>query len=162
MNKFILIFLGILNIFLLGCEKSKSQMAIKQELEEITSQLDTAWNNGDAIAFANLWSVDAINVSPMGKITEGIKEIETNMSIEFSTTMKGTTHKLIIANAYSVSPSVAVADGIAEVTMENHDPWKSQFTAVFSKDKNSNWKIVHMRAYVFLAFNKTINPSEFF
>jgi uncharacterized protein (TIGR02246 family) len=129
------------------------QMLIKQELEEITSQLDTAWNNGDAAAFANLWSVDAINVSPTGEITEGIKEIETNMAIEFSTTMKGTTHKLIIANAYSVSPSVAVADGIAEVAMENSEPWKSQFTAVFSKDKNGNWKIAHMRAYVFLSFN---------
>jgi uncharacterized protein (TIGR02246 family) len=155
MNKCILVFLatGILSIFLFGCEKVKSPMAITQELEEITSQLDTAWNNGNATAFANLWSVDAINVSPMGEITEGMKEIETNMAIDFSTTMKGTTHKLTIANAYSVSPSVAVADGIAEVTMENYEPWKSQFTAVFSKDKNGNWKIALMRAYVFLSFN---------
>jgi uncharacterized protein (TIGR02246 family) len=128
-------------------------MAIKQELEEITSQLDTAWNNGDAAAFANLWSVDAVNVSPSGEITEGITEIETNMALQFSTTMKGTTHTLIIANVYAVSPSVAVADGSAEEKMENYEPWKSQFTAVFSKDRKGTWKIAHMRAYVFFSFN---------
>jgi hypothetical protein len=44
----------MLGFFFFGCEKSKSQMVIKRELEEIISQLDTAWNNGNATAFANL------------------------------------------------------------------------------------------------------------
>jgi uncharacterized protein (TIGR02246 family) len=133
--------------------KHKPSINIKQELEEITSQLDIAWNNGDAVSFANSWTENAINVSPMGEIIEGNKNIEKNMAMEFSGAMKGTTHKLIIEKAYSVSISVAIADGIAEVKMGDNEPWKSQFTAIFSKDKNGNWKIAHMRAYVFLSYN---------
>jgi hypothetical protein len=57
------------------------------------------------------------------------------MSLEFSTTMKGTTHKLIITNAYSVSSSVAVADGIAEVTMENYEPGNHSLLLYFQKTK---------------------------
>jgi uncharacterized protein (TIGR02246 family) len=120
----------------------------------VTSKLDIAWNSGNAISFADLWTDDAINVSPMGETTIGRKNIEENMVIEFSSPMKGTTHKLIIEKVYSVSSSIALADGIAEVIMDNNEPWRSQFTAIFSKDRKDNWKIAHMRAYIFLSFNE--------
>jgi ketosteroid isomerase-like protein len=80
---------------------------------------------------------------------EGRKVIEQNMAIDFSGSMKGSTHKLIIKEAYSVSSTVAVADGIAEVAMGDYEPWTSMFTAVFSKNENNIWKIAHMRAYIF-------------
>jgi uncharacterized protein (TIGR02246 family) len=121
-------------------------------LDAITSELDLAWNIGDAISFSKLWTEDAINVSPMGETMEGRKNIEQNMTIEFAGSMKGTTHKLTIEKVNLVSSSVAVADGIAEITM-NNETWKSQFTTIFSKDKNNSWKIAHMRAYIFISFN---------
>jgi uncharacterized protein (TIGR02246 family) len=154
-KKFILVFLGgsILSVFFGGCKKTELPINVKKELDEITSQLDIAWNNGDAVSFANLWTEDAINVNPMGGITEGLKNIEKSMAIEFSGSMKGTTHKLIIEKVYLVSSSVSVADGAAEVKVDNNEPWKSQFTAIFSRDKTGTWKIAHMRAYVFLSFN---------
>jgi ketosteroid isomerase-like protein len=84
----------------------------------------------------------------MGEVMEGRAAIEKNMRMMFSSTTKRTTHKLTIERVYSVSPFIAVADGIAEVSAA-HDVWKSQFTAIFSKLNDDDWKIEHMRSYVF-------------
>jgi uncharacterized protein (TIGR02246 family) len=155
MTKFTI--LAVLSVFFIlsfgGCvaiEKKESEDTVKQELEKTISQLDDAWNRGDAIAFSQLWIDDATNVSPMGEIDDGREALEKNMAIQFSGDMQGTTHKLTIERVYSVSSSVALVDGIAEVAMDNYEPWKSKFTAIFLKVKNNEWKIAHMRAYIFL------------
>jgi len=151
MYKFILWLLWpvVFNFFFVGCAKNESSITIKQELEEVTSQLDDAWNKGDATAFSKLWIENTTNISPMGKIDDGREALEKNMAVQFSGRMKGTTHKLIIERTYLLSNSVAMADGISEIVMNNYEPWRSKFTAVFLKE-NNNWKIAHMRAYVFL------------
>jgi uncharacterized protein (TIGR02246 family) len=148
-NKFTRLMIVTLSIILTGCGNNSSEKPIEVELGQVTSQLDNAWNNGDAAAFANFWTENAINVSPMGEIMEGRKTIEQNMAMEFSGSMKDSTHKLIIKKVYSVSSTVAVADGIAEVAVGNYEPWTSMFTAVFSKNENNIWKVAHMRAYIF-------------
>ncbi|MDR1287604.1 MAG: DUF4440 domain-containing protein [Treponema sp.] len=148
-NKFTWLTVIAVNIILTGCGNNSSEKPIEAELKQVTFQLDSAWNNGNAIEFANFWTENAINVSPMGEIMEGRKTIEQNMAMEFSGSMKGSTHKLIIKKAYSVSSTVAVADGIAEVATGDYEPWTSMFTAVFSKNENNVWKIAHMRAYIF-------------
>jgi uncharacterized protein (TIGR02246 family) len=149
MNKFTRLVIAVLSIVLTGCGNKSSEKPIETELEQVTSQLDNAWNNGDETLFASFWTENAVNVSPMGEIMEGRKTIEQNMAIEFSGSMKGSSHKLIIEKVYLVSSTVAVADGIAEVAMGDYEPWTSIFTAVFSKNENNIWKIAHMRAYTF-------------
>jgi len=152
MNKIAFLVLGIsiFNFLFVGCDNADSAENIKLELESLTSQLDDAWNKGNAVDFAKLWSENATNISPMGETDEGREALEKNMAVQFSGDMKGTTHKLVIEQIHSVSPSVAIADGTAEVAMGNYEPWKSRFTAVFLKEKSNKWKIAHMRAYIFI------------
>jgi uncharacterized protein (TIGR02246 family) len=121
---------------------------IYAELEKTTARLDAAWNMCEATDFSNFWVENGTNITPMGDVMEGRAVIEKNMRMMFSSTTKRMTHKLTIEKVYSVSPFIAVADGIAEVSAA-HDVWKSRFTAIFSKLNDGDWKIEHMRSYVF-------------
>lgn len=122
---------------------------INDSIKAVTEGIDSAWNKGDAKAFASYWAEEGTIINPFGDLTESRKKIEEEMAIQFAGDAKGTTHRLNIDKIYTINDSVVMIDGISEVITEN-GTFPGPYTAVLTLQENGNWVMEHMRGYTFM------------
>ena len=120
-------------------------------VRDAAAEIDSAWNAGDAAAFAARWAEDGVVISPMGELAEGRAQIQADMAAQFAGPVKGTVHTLDVERVYEIRSGVAVADGEATVKTPEGTPWTAHFTAVFGRDKAGRWLVHHMTSYVFIS-----------
>jgi uncharacterized protein (TIGR02246 family) len=130
-----------------------SELKLHQEIKSLLLALDTAWNKNDAQTFASFYTEKAVQISPLGLISNGKRAIKLQAEEDFSGALKGSIHKLSISKVYELTNNHAVSDGTVELQLSNKEVFKVNFTAVFSKE-SGNWLISHMRSYVYYQATK--------
>ncbi len=127
----------------------------KQAIVELHHAVDTAWNAGDADAFAEAWVESGTVVSPLGQLSIGRATIRTEQAAGFAGPMKGTRHKLTLSRVSWPQPDVAVVDGAAQISGFRGSDGKAQppLTARFTSvcvQRQGRWLISDLRSYVYL------------
>ncbi len=131
--------------------ETDNQDAVRQ----LHAHIDAAWNAGDAHTFADHRSEDGTVTNPMGQTSAGRTGIETDIAGQLMY-LKGTTHTLTISSMYWPAGGVAVVDGDAEIRNAIGPegavmpPLTSKFTSVCVEQPDGEWRVAHLRSYIFL------------
>lgn len=129
---------------------------IEEGIKVLASNVDAAYNAGDAVKMAGYWLPNGLNLNPFGDAFEGRPNIEADLANALDGFMKGTRHNLSVEKVYLIDDAVVVADGIATISgIINFDgskmePLTSNFSMICTKENSPNWQIVQMRAYRFI------------
>ena len=95
-----------------GKDRARDEAAIRA----YEQACDTAWNKGDAAAFAALFTADALVVNPFGAVARGREEIRALAAEMLAGPAKGSIHKGTVVRVRFLDDRTALVDG--EVTME--------------------------------------------
>lgn len=121
----------------------------------LLSSIDTAWNSGDAAAFASHWTTNGSVTSPQGATTEGRGNIQHEQAAGFAGPMKGTSHKLSASRISWPTTDVAVVDGTAVISNlsapdgSTYPPLSATFTCV-CVHHGGTWLVSRMVSYTFM------------
>jgi uncharacterized protein (TIGR02246 family) len=139
------------------CEEAGARATGQNDaIRQLHADVDAAWNRSDAAAMAALWSVTGTNVSPMGVLSEGRDAIEADLAAGFAEGLAGTEHQLTLERIYWIDAGLAVSDGEAELgNLVGPDgmlypPLVSKFTSISLQQPSGQWRLEHLRAYIFL------------
>lgn len=113
-------------------------------LREVVAQLEGAWNRGDSVGWANLFSEDADFVHVFGGHFTGKTAIEAGHRTIFDTIYKGSTNKYEVEKIRFAGDSVAIVFVFAtlKVTQPGLPPqFKARPTLVLQR-LDGDWKIV--------------------
>ncbi len=106
-----------------------------------------AFNKGDAKAVAGFWTPDGDFVDQVGREIKGRAAIEKMYEKVFAA-RKGAKLTIIVGSVRSVSPDVALEDGLTEVTpADGGPPTTARFSAVLVK-KEGEWYFESVRESV--------------
>jgi len=114
-------------------------------LVEIVGQLETAWNNGNSVAWTAQFAEDADFIHVLGGFFHGSGEIERGHRVIFDTIYKGSHNTFKIESVRFVRPDVAVVFLLANLRWylnaeEQHI--QARPTLVAEKGADGQWKIV--------------------
>jgi uncharacterized protein (TIGR02246 family) len=116
----------------------------EQALRHIVAELEAAWNRGDSIAWAELFSQDADFIHVLGGHFTGRAAIEQGHRKIFDTIYKGSTNKFEVEKIRFAGDSVAIVFGFAtlNVVTPGLPPLiKARPTMIVGR-KDDGWKIV--------------------
>lgn len=85
-------------------------------LRDLMTQLEEAWNRGDAATWAKFFTDDARFVTLRGDVAVGRAAIEANHRFIFGSIYKGTQNRTAIESMVFPSPGVAIVDLLHNVT----------------------------------------------
>jgi uncharacterized protein (TIGR02246 family) len=147
----------LVDVLSAGCDDASADPNGQNDaIRQLHADVDAAWNRSDAAAMATLWSVAGTNLSPLGVLSEGRDAIEADLAARFAEGLAGTEHRLTLERVYWIDTGLAVADGDAEISNlvgpdgMVYPPLASKFTSVSIQQPSGEWRLEHMRAYVFL------------
>ncbi len=110
------------------------EAAIRKAIESYVA----AFNRGDAMALAALWSPEAVYTSPLSGVqVVGRAEIEQQFAAMFADA-KGAKLEATTEAIQFVSPNVAVEQGTAKLILPDQAPEESEYTAVYVK-RDGQW-----------------------
>jgi uncharacterized protein (TIGR02246 family) len=106
---------------LVGCQAAEEPEAAatpaptdEELLQQLASDFETAWGQGDAAALAALWTEDGDTLTGDGHF-QGRSAIEEYYRKAFETAFKGTSVEIETTSVRFLQPGVAVVDGTYEV-----------------------------------------------
>lgn len=115
-------------------DSSPEENAIRAAVQSYVA----AFNQGDAMALAALWSPEAVYANPLtGQQVVGRAEIEKQFAAIFAEG-KGAKLQASTDSVQFVSPNVAVEQGTAKVMRPDQPPEESRYTAVYVK-RDGQW-----------------------
>jgi uncharacterized protein (TIGR02246 family) len=118
-------------------------------IQAVADGLDSAWNRGDAEAFASRFAPDGSFTNVLGMVHNGREAFRARHDAIFKTIFKGSTSKLVITTLRFVRPDVAIADLDAEIRgfgtlppgmrADADGAGRSKLLMVFVKDGGTWW-----------------------
>lgn len=116
----------------------------EQNLRDIVSGLEAAWNKSDSVAWAEFFAEDADFIHILGGYFNGRTTIERGHRAIFETIYKGSTNKFTVNRVRFISPDVAIVFLIAElkVAREGLPPVVHARPTLVAKRGPDGWKIV--------------------
>ena len=109
-------------LVLVGCQPAAEPEAAatpaptdEELLQQLASDFETAWGQGDAAAVAAFWTEDGDTMNENGHF-QGRSAVEENYRQGFETIYKGTSIAIEVTSVRFLQPDVAVVDGTYEVT----------------------------------------------
>ncbi len=145
-------------LFLAGCQPSPEEVPKPAEsprateedaIRKIAADVMSAWNTGDAGAYAALFATDADFIGPSGERFESREEIEKNYADLFAGSLKGTNLTSSITSIRFLQADVTLVDGTYEITgskdAEGQDmpPMKGLYTSVIVKQGDKWLRACH-------------------
>ena len=126
----------------------------EQNLRDIVKGLESAWNSGDSVAWAQFFAEDADFIHILGGHFSGRNTIERGHRAIFDTIYKGSTNKLTVNKVRLVSADVALVFLVGElkVTQAGLPPVLHARPTLIAKRMADGWKIV--------AFQNTMITAE--
>lgn len=126
----------------------------EQAVHKIVEQLESAWNRGDSVAWADLFVDDADFVHILGGHFAGRTSIERGHRTIFDTIYKGSTNRFVVEKVRLVGDCVAIIFVFATLKLTTPG-MPSQLNArptMVLERRDGEWKIV--------AFQNTLVTSE--
>jgi uncharacterized protein (TIGR02246 family) len=126
----------------------------EQDLYKIVEQLESAWNRGDSIAWADLFVEDADFVHILGGHFTGRTSIERGHRTIFDTIYKGSTNKFVVEKIRHVGDDVAIIFVFAtlKLTTPGMPPQLNARPTMVLERRDGEWKIA--------AFQNTLITPE--
>ncbi len=126
----------------------------EQALHKIVEQLESAWNRGDSVAWADLFVEDADFVHILGGHFTGRTSIERGHRTIFDTIYKGSTNKFVVEKVRLVGDHVAIVFVFAtlRLTTPGMPPQLNARPTMVLERRDGDWKIV--------AFQNTLITPE--
>jgi uncharacterized protein (TIGR02246 family) len=121
-------------------------------IQQVSVNLDAAWNKHDAIAFSNLFVEDADFQWHTGELLTGRKQIEQYFNESFKQIPLEYRHYSTIQRLRFIKPDITILDGTIVVARENatenEKPYmKVLFTCIGKKTKGI-WQIAAVRLMI--------------
>ncbi|HTM36945.1 MAG TPA: SgcJ/EcaC family oxidoreductase [Terriglobales bacterium] len=116
----------------------------EQALRDVVRGLETAWNRGDSVAWAEFFAEDADFIHILGGHFSGRIAIEQGHRVIFDTIYKGSTNKYTVNKVRFTSPDSAVVFVLAElkVSREGFPPVLHARPTLVTQRTPDGWKIV--------------------
>lgn len=116
----------------------------EQALRDIVAQLEAAWNKGDSLAWANLFSEDADFVHVLGGHFSGKAAIEAGHRTIFDTIYKDSTNKFEVEKIRFAGDNVAIVFVFAmlKITQPEMPPQLKARPTLILQRQYGGWKIV--------------------
>jgi uncharacterized protein (TIGR02246 family) len=116
----------------------------QQALTKVVEQLETAWNNGDSVAWASLFAEDADFIHVLGGHFRGRSSIEQGHRTIFDTIYKGSTNRFEVEKIRFVGESVAIVFVFAtlKVVQPGLPPQINARPTMVLQRQDGGWKIV--------------------
>ena len=116
----------------------------EQNLRDIVSGLEAAWNGGDSVAWAGFFAEDADFIHILGGHFNGRTAIERGHRAIFDTIYKGSTNKFTVKKVRFIGPATAVVFVLAElkVSQEGLPPVLHARPTLVAQKTPDGWKIV--------------------
>ncbi len=126
----------------------------EHDLYGIVEQLESAWNRGDSVAWADLFVEDADFVHILGGHFIGRISIERGHRTIFDTIYKGSTNKFVVEKVRFVGDQVAIVFVFAtlKLTTPGLPPQLNARPTMVVQRQDGTWKIV--------AFQNTVVTPE--
>jgi uncharacterized protein (TIGR02246 family) len=129
--------------------------ADEAKIRGLESAYDRAWNAADPASVLELFTNDAVVISPSGETSTGGGEIARSLASLLDGMAKGSKHSFEISAVRFIANDVALVDGEATITglkaQNGHTlaVIRHRFTDVLVKT-DLEWHIAQVRAYVFM------------
>jgi uncharacterized protein (TIGR02246 family) len=116
----------------------------EQALHQIVEQLESAWNRGDSVAWADLFAEDADFIHILGGRFIGRSAIERGHRIIFDTIYKGSTNKFVVEKVRFVGDRVAIVFVFAtlKLTAPGMPPQINARPTLVAERRDGTWRIV--------------------
>jgi uncharacterized protein (TIGR02246 family) len=126
----------------------------EQALRKIVEQLESAWNNADSVAWADLFAEDADFIHILGGHFTWRASIERGHRTIFDTIYKGSTNKFVVEKVRFVGDHVAIVFlfGTLKITTPGMPPQINARPTLIAERRDGGWKIV--------AFQNTLVTPE--
>lgn len=127
--------------------------ADERDVRELGTQVQQAWNKGDARMLAALWLTDGDYVSSTGRTARGRDEVEKAFADQWSGIYKGTKIAHTLTNVHFLRRDVAIADGGFEISGLKDSAGKligsrSGLSTIVAARKGTRWYIAALRGMV--------------
>ncbi|MBN1791963.1 MAG: SgcJ/EcaC family oxidoreductase [Bacteroidales bacterium] len=127
----------------------KKHLTDSLAIQQISANLDAAWNIHDALAFSNLFLEDADFQWHTGDLLKDKKQIEQYFSASFKQIPPEYRHHTTIKRLRFIDPDIAIGDGtiviVREGATENEKPYMSVLFTCIGKKIDDNWRIAAVR-----------------
>jgi uncharacterized protein (TIGR02246 family) len=131
-------------------EQSSVRERDEADIRAIEASYDRAWNSADLAGLMSVLEPDVVIISPMGRESVGADSTRRLLEDFLLGPGLGSTHTSRLKRVSFVSDDVALLDGEATIEGPNlPEPLVHDFTDIFVR-REDQWKIAHIRAYVFL------------
>ncbi len=126
----------------------------EQGLRDIVAQLESAWNQKDSVAWANLFAEDADFIHIFGGHYTGRSSVEQGHRTIFDTIYKGSSLKLTVEKIRMAGPDVAIIFLFGELTTAQPGlpPRLNTRPTMVLQRQDAGWQIVAFQ-------NTTVTPE---
>ncbi len=129
---------------------AEAQPVIDTAIQSLVGELVSAWNNGDAVAFAKRFRADGTFTNVNGTTLEGHAAFEQRHREIFAGPLKGSTTTMTPRRAQLLRPDVALLDVDCATAIGASPPIQSKLLLVLARE-GSDWSIA--------AFHNTPVPA---
>ena len=129
---------------------AQAQAPVNPEIQSVVNELATAWNQGDAAAFAKRFQQDGTFTNVNGTAFVGHAAFEERHRAIFAGPLKGSVTTMTLRRAQLVRPDVALVDVDCSTKAGAPDPIGSKLLLVLTRD-GGQWSIA--------AFHNTPVPA---
>ena len=136
------------------CGRADSGSAAdEKDIRGIGTQIQEAWNKGDAKMIAALWLTDGDYVSSTGRMASGRAQVEKAFAEQWAAIYRRTRITHTLTNVRFLGHDVAIADGAFEITGMKAASGKalgprSGLTTIVTAKKGDRWYIAALRGMV--------------
>jgi uncharacterized protein (TIGR02246 family) len=116
------------------------QSMVDGGINDLVGSLASAWNHGDAVAFARSFRFDGTFTNVNGTTFEGHDAFEQRHREIFAGPLKGSTTKMGVHRAQLIRPDVAVVDVECVTTVPSGQTIESKLLLVLAKEQGA-WMI---------------------
>jgi uncharacterized protein (TIGR02246 family) len=137
--------LGVFLAFTVAMAMAQTQRgsaADEAGIRELAKAHASAWNSGDAVKAAAVYTDDGMFVNARGIVTTGRAAIQKNLAADLSGEMKGSTFAVTVDTIRFISPDLAVAIGTTNISGGATPPGglKGHYLVVATKQGGA-WKV---------------------
>ena len=115
-------------------------MAHHEDLSLLLARMEEAWNEGDAAAYARVFSSDAVYVNRSGAVWEGRPAIEEGHALALAGALAGTT--LALRPIHVALPALTVAVACVDVQLASDDETIRAVTTLVASRDAGEWTII--------------------
>ena len=133
--------------------QAPASAADDKDIRSIGTQVQDAWNKGDARMLADLWLTDGDYVSSTGRSARGRVEVEKAFADQWAGIYKGTRIAHTFTSVHFVRRDVAIADGAFEISGMKDASGKllasrSGLSTIVAVKKGDRWYVAALRGMV--------------